>query len=91
MDKPTEDATEVVYYAAGEGRAQLLKSFLGAHGIPCHLRGEALRKTHGFTLDGLGQVAIIVPARFADDARELFARVERGELAIDEDTPLDAE
>ena len=83
------EGTVAVYHAPGEGPAQLIKSFLAAHDIPCHLRGEALRKTHGFTLDGLGNVAIMVLRTHESQARDLLQRMERGELAIDEDTPLD--
>ena len=50
------------------------------------MRGEALRKTHGLTLDGLGMVQILVRESDADPARELLAAVERGELALEEDS-----
>jgi hypothetical protein len=76
--------TVTVYSAQGEIEEQQVRSFLAAHGIPTAVRGEALRKTHGFVLDGLGEVAIEVPAEHAEEARELLAAVERGELALDE-------
>ena len=53
-----------VYETEGEVEAQQVRSFLEAHGIPCVFHGESLRKTHGLTLDGLGQVAIHVPEEF---------------------------
>jgi hypothetical protein len=52
--------------------------------VPAFSRGEALRKTHGLTLDGLGEVAILVAAEHADEARRLLAAVARGELILDE-------
>lgn len=63
-----------------------LKAFLEAHEIPCQLRGETLRMTHAISVDGIGAAEVLVPAEQADQARELLASVERGELAIDETT-----
>ena len=59
-----------------------LRAFLEANGIPTEVRGETLRSTHGISIDGLGAVEILVPAAQADDARELLARAENGELRI---------
>ena len=76
----------VVYRAQGDLEEQQVRTFLEVHGIPTAVRGEALRKTHGFILDGLGEVAVEVPAEHAEHARELLALVERGEMALDEDS-----
>tara|TARA_A100001037_G_scaffold222864_2_gene200705 strand:- start:239 stop:514 length:276 start_codon:yes stop_codon:yes gene_type:complete len=62
-----------------------LKSFLEAHDIPCQLRGESLRVTHAISIDGIGAAEVLVPADKAELARDLLARVERGELAIEDD------
>lgn len=62
----------------GDIEAQQVKAFLEAHGIPCEFRGEALRMTHGFTLDGLGAVRILVPAPLAEEAKALLAEVDAG-------------
>jgi len=79
------DSEPVIIFAAqGDVEEQQVRSFLEAHGIPTAVRGEALRKTHGFILDGLGEVAIEVAAEHADHARELLAAVDRGEMALDE-------
>lgn len=70
--------------ANGEFEAQQIRAFLESHGIPTQLHGEALRKTHGLTLDGLGQVEIHVPLDQVERARELLAQVEAGQLELDE-------
>jgi hypothetical protein len=72
-----------VYTAEGEVEAQQIRSFLEAHGIPCAFHGESLRKTHGLTLDGLGQVDIHVPEEFLEQAKELLAKADAGELSLD--------
>ena len=78
-----------VYKTNGDIEAQQIKAFLAAHGIPCQFRGEALRMTHGFTLDGLGVVRICVPGPMVDEARELLARADAGEWSISDQAEID--
>ncbi len=66
----------------GEFEEQQLRMFLAANGIPTVVRGEALRKTHAFILDGLGAVEIMVAPEHAAAARDLIAKVEAGELEL---------
>ncbi len=79
------ESSVTVFVAQGEAEAQQVRGFLEAHGIPAAVRGEALRMTHAFTLDGLGRVEIQVPAAHEADARDLLARAERGELRLADD------
>ena len=72
-----------VFTAQGEPEETQVRMFLEAHGIPTTTRGEALRKTHGLTLDGLGAVEILVAREHAEDARRLLAGVERGDFTLD--------
>jgi len=73
-----------VYTASGEVDAQQVRAFLEANDIPCSLHGESLRKTHGFTVDGLGLVEIHVPEAHAERARELLAAADEGDFTLDE-------
>ena len=75
----------VVFTAQGEFEEQQVRSFLEAHQIPTWVRREALRHTHSLTLDGLGQVQVLVAREHEATARELLARVARGEFTITED------
>ena len=75
----------VVATVQGELEEQQLRAFLEAHGIPTVVRGEALRKTHAFILDGLGAVEIMVAPEHELEARDLVARVESGELELAEE------
>jgi len=79
-----QDDTVVVRTASGEFEAQQVRAFLEAHDIPCELHGEALRNTHGLTVDGLGRVELRVPPAHAARAEELLASVDRGDLRIDD-------
>jgi hypothetical protein len=77
-----------VYTAEGEVEAQQIRAFLEANDIPCAFQGEALRKTHGLTLDGLGEVEIHVPRDYVEQAKELLAKADAGELRLEaEDDP----
>jgi predicted deacylase len=75
---------ETVYVAQGELEESQVRAFLAAHGITTWVRGEALRKTHGLTLDGLGAVEILVAAADGTQAKELIAKVASGEFTLDD-------
>jgi hypothetical protein len=74
-----------VYVASGETNAQQVRAFLAADGIPTVERGESLRNTHGFTLDGLGHVEIYVAEDQAARARELLHAADAGAFRLAED------
>jgi predicted deacylase len=71
----------------GELEAQQVVSFLAAHGIEAILRGEALRVTHGLTLDGIGLVEVQVGPEDLVEANQLLMQVHRGELRLSDDEP----
>jgi len=69
----------------GAINAEPILSALRANGIPARSRGEALGSVYGLTLDGLGEVAILVPVEHEDAARELLAAGELDQLRISDD------
>jgi hypothetical protein len=62
-----------VYTAHGETEAQMIRSMLEGSGIDSMLRGETTRITHGFTVDGLAEVKIVVREEDEERAREVLA------------------
>jgi hypothetical protein len=74
-----------VFVASGEVEAQQIRAFLEAAGIATAERGEALRKTHGLTVDGLGAVDILVSESDVAQAREMLASAEAGAFRLDDD------
>lgn len=68
---------------SGEPEAQQIRALLEANGIPCRLSGEAVRKTHALTVDGLGEVSVLVGREDAGRAADLLRRADAGELALD--------
>jgi hypothetical protein len=61
-----------IYIARGEAEANIIKGLLDSYGIPSLLKAQASPSVHVFAVDGMGQVAILVRAEDADDARELI-------------------
>jgi hypothetical protein len=60
-----------VYVAQGLLRAQVVKAKLEEAGIPVLLKYESIGPVMGITVDGLGEVHILVPSQYADEARAL--------------------
>jgi hypothetical protein len=69
----------VVYKAQGELEANVIKSHLESEGIPVILQYESAGRVFGLTVDGLGEVRILVPHEFADEAKQIIKPREVGE------------
>jgi len=74
MSDPLDVNLEVVYRAAGQLEAHIIKGKLESEGIPALLQYES--EIFGLTVDGMGEVRILVPEPQADEAREVIARTE---------------
>ncbi len=88
---PDQDETklEKVHTAHGQLQAHVIKGKLESEGIPVLLQYES--QVFAVTVDGLGEVRIMVPEHLADRAREIIARTEsRDDLPWD-DEPAPAE
>lgn len=72
----------VIHTAQGKFEEDMVRAFLEAHEIPTTVAGEALRTTHGLTLNGLGAVRIMVPPDHVEEARDLLEKVQSGELEL---------
>ena len=56
----------------GELKAAIIKSHLESEGIPVLLKYESLGPILGVTVNGLGQVRILVPASLAQEAKQII-------------------
>ena len=61
-----------VYQASGDMHAQVIKGLLESYGIPCILRTNAAHSVHVFTVDGMGEVKIMVGESMAEKAKQLI-------------------
>ena len=66
----------------GEMRAGILKSHLESEGIPVLMEYESAGRVFGLTVDGLGEVRILVPEEFAEEAKRI---VEPEEIDAEEE------
>ena len=55
--------------------AQIRKGQLESEGIPVLLSYESAGLVYGITVDGLGQVKIMVPRKLEEEAREILGLV----------------
>lgn len=77
MEEITDESSRypgmaVVHTEHGLLRAQVIKAMLEEAGIPVLLDYESVGPLFGVTVDGLGEVRILVPLQFADQARALI-------------------
>ena len=71
-----------VYTALGHLAGEMIRIFLESKEIPAHLSQESAGLVHGLTVGPLGEVDILVPAEYAEQARDLLARMEAGEFEL---------
>jgi hypothetical protein len=71
-EQSQETNLTVVYVEQGLPRAHVIKGKLESAGIPVLLKYESIGPIYGITVDGLGQVQIMVPEAYADEARALL-------------------
>ena len=67
-----DDKLVEVYHARNGMEAQVIKSLLESFDIPCFLKSNAAPSVHMFTMDGMGEVRVMVMASLADAAKELI-------------------
>ena len=61
-----------VYRARGEAEAQVIKGLLESYDIPCLLQSNAAPSVHMFTVDGMGEVRVMVRESMAAEAKKLI-------------------
>ena len=61
-----------VYRASGDMQAQVIKGLLESYGIPCLLSSHAAHSVHVLTVDGMGEVKVMVWESMAEKAERLI-------------------
>ncbi|HYA15004.1 MAG TPA: DUF2007 domain-containing protein [Syntrophales bacterium] len=69
-----EEKWEVACRASGMTNANIMAGRLETEGIPTRLRYEAVGAIYVITIDGLGEVEIMVPEGLLDKAREVLSQ-----------------
>jgi len=74
MNETNDDLWEVVATASGMTQANIIVGRLASDGIRTRLHYEAAGPIYGITIDGLGEVRILVPVPDRERAEELLSR-----------------
>ncbi len=74
MEETDETRWEAVARASGMMQANIIRGRLESQGIATRLRYEAAGSIYAITVDGLGEVRILVPSADRDRARELLTQ-----------------
>jgi hypothetical protein len=74
MNETNDDLWEVVATASGMTQAKIIAGRIESEGIPTQLRYEAAGTIYAITIDGLGEVRILVPVPDWERATELLSR-----------------
>lgn len=84
MDEPDAVFWEAVATASGMTQANIITGRLQSEGIPTKLNYEAAGTIYAVTIDGLGEVRILVPIADWERAREILSRsYDDGDLTWD--------
>lgn len=62
----------IIFHASGQTEGYLVKGKLEDSGIPVRLSQEAIGKISGLTLNGLGDVKVLVPADYKEKAKNIL-------------------
>jgi len=72
----SESKSLVTIRTANYMEAHIIKGRLESEGIPVLLRYESAGLVYGITVDGLGQVKVMVPRHLAEEAKEILGLVD---------------
>lgn len=71
---------EVVYIANGMLEAESVKILLESFNIPAYTNQESAGTVYGFGVGPMGEVEIIVPSLYIDDAKKIIQEMIAGNL-----------
>jgi len=56
----------------GPVEAEVIKTMLESYGIPCLMRGQVVQSILPYSVDGMGQIKILVPKKDLANAKKLI-------------------
>lgn len=74
-----------LYRSQGILAAEVIKAKLEAAGIPAMLKYESAGLVLGLTVDGLGQVEVLIPEEWLAEAEALIAEDPENEFSADDE------
>jgi len=73
MDNGNNMGWTVIRYARSETEAGIIKGLMESAGIPAIIRQEAIGKVYRLTVNGLGEIKILVPEIHREEAEKILA------------------
>lgn len=80
FNKRTRD--EVVYVANGMLEAESVKILLESFEIPAFVNQESAGTVYGLSVGPLGEVEVVVPTKYIEDAKRIIKAMKAGELEL---------
>ncbi len=68
-----EPGSRLLVRTWSDGEALLVRQLLGSYGIPCQVVSDVPHAVFPLSVDGLGEIRILVPDAHADEARRILA------------------
>jgi hypothetical protein len=87
----SEPRTELLMTTWNDGEAAMIRQLLESYGIPVQVVSDVPHTVLPLSVDGLGEVRILVPADRLHEARELLAEHRRQGLEVIDGGAEDAE
>lgn len=88
MDDPEPGTPRLLLTTWSDAEAALVAQILEQEGIPCQVVSDVSHALFPLTVDGLGEVRVLVPASRHDEAAALIAEHRRrGFEIVDEELP----
>lgn len=81
-DEEQTQGSELLVRTWSDVEASMIRQILASYGIPCQVVSDITHTVYPITVDGLGEVRILVPAARLEEARELLAEHRRQGLEI---------
>ncbi len=86
---PLQPDEVVLARVPGGINAESIVTALHGRGIPARIHGEIVGEIYGLTLDGLGEVSIVVPQENLEEAKSILAAGEHGDLMLNDSDAVD--
>ena len=75
-DKGKDIKLKQVHTAMGSAEAEVVKSLLNSHSIPSLLQSRVVQSVHPFTMNGLGEIKIMVAENDFERAKEIIRKAQ---------------
>jgi hypothetical protein len=85
---PKSNEVQLVRIPGGINAESIIAALRG-RGIPVRAKGEIVGAIMGLTLDGLGEVTLLVPEEYIEEARAILDAGEHGDLLMRDGDAVD--